>query len=459
MSRWLIFLGALACSCGARTGLLSDGTGSLLPPGGTHVSACPPGFAACNSSSPTACEVEIAADNSNCGSCGHACAEGFVCGAGQCVPPATIVQIGLGAYFSCARTASGKVFCWGANEHGQLGNGTLTASNQPVPVREIADAIEVSVGPTAACARRRSGTVMCWGEKTLGQLAGDASDSNLPIQVTGLVPEALARIVMGATAACAIQRDGTALCWGDNECGDLGDGSFIGRSDPKPVLDLSSARTLTILVVGCATLSSGGVACWGANGSGALGDGSDPFPDRTFGCGRTPRSRPGPVQGITDATDVIVGGFGAVCATRASRLVSCWGNGQERQLAGDGSGGSRSTPIQVAGISDAVQVGIGLYHACARRRSGEIACWGNDTSDAQGADWIGLFGTGGIYTGPQPARTAGITTATSLAVGAGHSCALLADGAVRCWGLNRFGELGDSTTITRTSPVAVIGLP
>ncbi len=376
------------------------------------------------------------------------------------MPPATVVQIGLGAYFSCARTASGRVFCWGANEHGQLGDGTLVSSNTPTQVPDLDDAVDLAIGATAACARRRSGTVVCWGEKTLGQFATAARDSSSPVQITGLAAGSVARIVTDAGSACAVRRDGTVVCSGDNECGDLGDGTFMSRPDPQPVLDLSSARTATILGVGCATESSGAVVCWGANGSGDLGDGTDPNPNRTFGCGPKARPRPGPVLGITDAIDVVAGGFGAVCATRSSGLISCWGYGQERQLTGDGSGGSRSVPIDVVGVSDAVQVGIGLYHACARRRSGEIACWGNDNflSDSDGP-WLGLFGTGGIYNGPQPARTLGITTATSLAVGAGHSCVLLADGTVRCWGLNRFGELGDSTTITRTAPVAVIGLP
>ena len=375
------------------------------------------------------------------------------------MPPATVVQIGLGAYFSCARAASGKVFCWGANERGQLGNGTLISSNNPAPVQSVDDAVELSVGAIAACARQRSGSVVCWGQKTLGQFAAGAHDSTSPVQVTGLVVGSVARIVTNSDSACAIRRDGTVLCWGNNECGELGDGTFLTRPDPQPVLDLASARTISIFDLGCATESSGAVVCWGANGNGGLGDGSDPYPDRTFGCGRTPRPRPGPVLGITDAIDVVAGGLGLVCATRASGRVSCWGYGQERQLAGDGSGGSHSAPIEVAGISDAVQVGIGAYHVCARRRSGEIACWGNDYRIDQ-TGWIGLFGTGEIdYRGSQPARTSGIATATSLAVGAGHSCVLLDDGTVRCWGFNGFGELGDSTTISRTAPVAVIGLP
>ena len=188
----------------------------------------------------------------------------------------------------------------------------------------------------------------------------------------------------------------------------------------------------------CALLSGGAIKCWGKNNFGQLGDGTT----------TSNSSTPVDVSGITTATSIGVGGF-HTCALLSDGEIKCWGHNNFGQL-GDGTTTGSITPVDVSGITTATSLALGESHSCALLSGGAIKCWGIHDSGQLGDGTT----TGNSAT---PVDVSGITTATSIALGYGHSCALLSGGTIKCWGFNKRGQLGDGTTTDSATPVDVIG--
>jgi alpha-tubulin suppressor-like RCC1 family protein len=240
-----------------------------------------------------------------------------------------------GEGFSCASLLGGRVKCWGLGNAGQMGVGAANTINKvPVQVTGVTTALSVSAGSGSTCASLVDGTGRCWGFNDSGQLGVPASPNQLlPVQVTGLADSQ--GIGIGNSHACARSIGaGTVRCWGRNDAGQLGDGSFNDSSSPVN----TSVNAVTSLSVGgfssCVTLEGGTVKCWGANSSGQIGDG-------TF----TDVNSPVQVAGLGDASSVSAG-YQHVCATRVNKLPVCWGAGDRGQL-GDGGTADRATPAPV----------------------------------------------------------------------------------------------------------------
>lgn len=250
-----------------------------------------------------------------------------------------------------------------------------------------------------------------------------------------------ARLTTGIYWTCGVLLNGSAKCWGQNDKGQLGDGTTTNRSTPVPVpgltnvVDMSAGYDHT-----CALLSGGTVSCWGGNASGQLGDGTT-----------TSRSIAAPVSGITSAVGISTG-YDTSCAVLAGGSVRCWGANWNGQL-GDGTqGNTRLLPVTVVGLTDAVEVAGGSDHVCALRASERVVCWGDGVQ--------GQLGILSLQSLNKPgADVAGLSGATMISAEREHTCALLRDRTVRCWGSNSFGQIGDGTTTKRTSAVAVNLLP
>jgi alpha-tubulin suppressor-like RCC1 family protein len=192
----------------------------------------------------------------------------------------------------------------------------------------------------------------------------------------------------------------------------------------------------------CAILDTGQVRCWGGNDHGQLGNGT-----------RTTSTVPQVVSGVGAALQVAAGGS-HTCVLVHGGTIQCWGLNGNGQV-GNPSHDDSLTPVPVAGISGATSVASGGFHSCAILGDGTVKCWG---SDAAGEIGDGSPGD----TTSNPTAVVGITAANpaiSLALGEFHSCALLADGTVRCWGHNGFGQLGDGTTVDRSTATPVVALP
>jgi len=157
--------------------------------------------------------------------------------------------------------------------------------------------------------------------------------------------------------------------------------------------------------------------------------------------------------------DIATGGDGHTCAVLANRTVRCWGDNLYKQLGPTVNAPPAvppvlvASPVPIAGITDAVQVVTGRGHACALRATGTVLCWGlNDSAQ------LGFAPGGGTDTTFTPTSVPGVSFVVQLAAGDAHTCALLLNGTVRCWGANGSGQLGNGTTAASTSSVVVTGV-
>lgn len=247
-----------------------------------------------------------------------------------------VISVGTGEDHSCFVTAAGAVLCFGENEDGQLGDGTDDDRDVPAPVEGLASGkVGVGGGNHFTCALGSSGAVVCWGDNDDGQLGnGTNDDSRTPVAVLGLTGATI--LSVGERHACAITAAATVVCWGDNDEGQLGDGTEDDRLEPVAV---SGVADVVALAAGddftCAVTAAGAALCWGDNGDGQLGDGT--FDDRATAA---------PVEGLAGIVTVATGDDHA-CAIDAAGLVSCWGDNDHGQL-GDGTGDDRPTPGPVS---------------------------------------------------------------------------------------------------------------
>ena len=149
---------------------------------------------------------------------------------------AHVVRVSVGDGFSCALRDDATAWCWGDNRAGQLGDGTGIGTGLPARVNVSAQVFALTTGRQHACALARNGTVWCWGSNASGQLGTPAVESlsTVPVLVVGL-PKAT-DVVAGDDFTCARTEDGHAYCWGDNDMGQLGDGTTVRRAEPRPVV-------------------------------------------------------------------------------------------------------------------------------------------------------------------------------------------------------------------------------
>jgi alpha-tubulin suppressor-like RCC1 family protein len=351
----------------------------------------------------------------------------------------------------------------------------LGGCNVPLEVLTRADAghalltgvTDLSAGATHSCAVS-GGRLACWGDNGAGELGRPVSEPKLPGWLD--VATDWARVRAGEQATCATKLDGSLWCWGFADAGQLGRGTFESSPVPQRV-ELPAAVTSFDLKfkTACAVLDGGLAACWGANGEGQVGLEDVPFqPDQP-----APRvlRQAGWLQLCT--------GQGHSCGVGLDGSLWCWGRNTEDQLGlGPAFGGQQRTLSRVGTDRDWAEVSCGISTTCARKRSGELWCWGqqrgwvgsNVPSLVEGAaDWrsvsIHVFNRGGLRAGgvwsswgrniegqlgvgdfeahDVAPLSAGVGFSL-LSIGRFHACGAK-DGAVFCTGDNPDGELGTGT--------------
>jgi alpha-tubulin suppressor-like RCC1 family protein len=405
-----------------------------------------------------------------------------------------VSAIAPGGYHTCALTTGGGLKCWGLNFAGQLGDGTTTDRLIAVDVSELTSGVAaVTTGFFHTCALTSSGGVKCWGLNHRRQLGdGSLTERWTAADVSGL-SVGNSTVAAGFNHTCAVTAGRMVKCWGDNIGGQLGDGTASVRSTPVNVAALNDglAAVATGGAHSCALSTGGGVKCWGFNSSGQLGDGStvDRFSavdvhglgsgasavatgrlhtcalgtgggvqcwgDNTSGQlgdgTATVRFIPVSVIGLNGEVGALASGAAHSCALSAAGGVKCWGDNRHGQL-GDGSNADRFTAVDVSGLSSGVgAIAVGEWHSCAVTIEGAVKCWGDNYSGQLGDDT-----TTDRWT---PVDVSGLSSgASAIAAGAGHTCSLTNDGGVKCWGANAFGQLGDGTSTFRLTPVDVGGL-
>ena len=326
----------------------------------------------------------------------------------------TAVAIAVGQNHSCAIVAGSSVACWGADDSGQLGDGTKTNSSVPVAVTGVSGATAIAAGGTFTCVIVAGGTVWCWGSSGFGALGGSTwATQAAPVAVAGVT--GATAIAAGSDHVCVVLSDGSVACWGFDAFGQVGDGKTSLKSLPVRVSGISDAIAVAAGTdYSCALLRGGSVWCWGANGFGQLGDGTT-----------TQRLVPVAVPGITGAV-AIAAGFYHTCSVLGDGTATCWGWDGYGFL--DHGTTNSLTPAAVAGVAGATAITAGTNHTCALLRSGSVDCWGRDDS--------GQLGDGAKRDVSASVRTPRVTGVTAISAGSLHTCAVLSDGSVRCWGSN-----------------------
>jgi len=358
------------------------------------------------------------------------------------LPALDVTAVATGGGHTCAVTREGAVWCWGSNGSGQLGDGTTTSRRTPVAVSGLASGVvAISASDYHTCAVTSAGALWCWGRNVEGQLGdGTTTDRLTPVVVSGLGSGATA-IAAGPGHTCAVTSAGALWCWGSNADGQLGDGTTTDALTPVAVKYLGSgvASVATGSQHTCAVTSAGAVWCWGSGTDGRLGDGNG-----------TAALTPVSVSGLLSGVVAVTAGFRHTCALTSAGAVQCWG-GNTSEI-GDGATGGRQTPVAVSGLgSGVVAIDAGPSHTCAVTSSGAVWCWGENSD--------GRLGDGTSTTQNTPAPVNGLTSGVAaVAPGNWHSCAVTEAGAVKCWGWNEDGQLGDGTTTWRVTPVPVSGL-
>jgi len=373
-------------------------------------------------------------------------------------PSAGAVAAAAGDEHTCALTIEGGVTCWGRNRFGQLGDGTKTDRLTPVGVSELASSVvALTAGADHTCALTAVGAVGCWGANDRGELGdGTNIDRSYPVAVVGLERDVIS-ISAREEHTCAVTATGAVKCWGTNWSGQLGDGTTgVGNDSAMPVDVVGLSGPVAAVASGgrhtCALLTTGTVQCWGANSSGQLGDGST-----------NDRAAPADVAGLTDVA-AIASGYGHTCALTTGGGLNCWGSNSSGQLGAttsetcgvlDGNELSCSTlAVAVAGLgTGAAAVAAGAGHTCAITTAGGLRCWGaNDFGQiGDGTGWLALDR-------PEPVDVVGLSSGvSSVAPGVWHTCAVTLAGGVKCWGYNFKGRLGDGTEEQRLTPVDVVG--
>jgi len=281
---------------------------------------------------------------------------------------------------------------------------------------------------------------VCWGDNAFGQLGnGPSATPDASARAVRVIGNQLGVIYAGYDNACGSDQEGRLLCWGNNDNGQLGNGTFSNAPAPQPVADVS----YTYVGIGrthvCGIPSAPTTRCWGSNGSGELGNGPGGVVPRPAPMSGNPRFRR------------IASGADFSCGLAADDVISCWGRNSSRQL-GDGSSvASRSVaaPIQMPTGVTFQTLSVGFASACAISRQSRLFCWG--------ANNVGQLGDGTTTLRPVPTPIGPNFTVRRVAVGLSHTCAIVDPaGDLYCWGNNDTGALGDGTTVSRQAPGAPV---
>lgn len=346
-------------------------------------------------------------------------------------PPGPILtDLSAGSEHTCAVIDDHTVRCWGDNRSGQLGDGTTTSSVQPVTVPGLTTVLTVVAGHEHTCAVLEAGTAVCWGNNGNGQLGnGTKTDSLTPVPVMGL--SGIRSIHPGVATTCALTIAGRVYCWGRG--GELGDGTVNEALTPRMISSLANVAQLSVSSNGgrstnihvCGVRVDGSAFCWGANDDGQCGNGQQ-------GIATTPVE----VSGADNGIEIVAGG-GHACL-RYTGGTSCWGGSQ---LVGDGTVERRLVPAVVSTTTIPMGLYVGDNFSLFQSSDASVWCWGQSTN-GQCGDGAAFTAGGPVYLSPIATLSTNPRTAL-IAAGGSHACAWVSTTSVTtCWGTNNFGELG-----------------
>ena len=371
--------------------------------------------------------------------------------------------LSLGDRHSCGIKTDGHAWCWGGNLFGQLGDNTSGHDEKKTSPTAVADNHKfrhISVGSYHSCALQVDGTSLCWGKNDNGQL-GDGTNisKSTPTLVSGGHKFVVLADISGSYSTCGIKVDGLAYCWGHNLQGQLGDNSTEMKMTPTAVAENHKFSQIAMgYAHTCGLKADGSAYCWGDNPSGQLGIGD-----------RYDKLIPKPVTGSHLFASLALGDSHS-CGLKNDGSVFCWGDNTYGAL-GNGTSGPNvvsTVPIPITSYRKFKQITAG-NHTCGLDVSGDIYCWGENDFAQLGNITTDNSSIPKRYKSPMYELLLGLEYTDGKAtnglhsIGNGspsrhHSCGLNNDGAAYCWGLNSDGQLGDGTSGSTSSiPSLVAG--
>ena len=405
------------------------------------------------------------------------------------------VQIAAGVEHSCAILFDGRVKCWGNGAHGRLGYGDVTnRGDDPREMGNNLTAVDLGTGRTAkqvapgyfhTCAILDDDSLKCWGSGVLGygdnaprgDGPGEMGD-NLPVVDLGTGRSAV-QVAVGTLHTCVILDDGTLKCWGFANAGQTGYGDSLtpgnqpnDMGDNLQVVNLGNSRTALQVATGdahtCVRLDDESVKCWGAGGNSRLGHGNTT--NRGSGPGEMGDNLTTVDLGAGRKAVDITTSFSHTCAVLDDGTVKCWGLASTGQL-GYGDANSRGDqPGEMGDSLPAINLGTGraaiarnvdagLQYTCATLDNGGVKCWGFGSLGQLGTESTLTLGDNPGEMGDDltPINLGTSKTAVQVATGATHSCALLDDSTVKCWGFGGLGALGYGDQLNRGNQLGSMG--
>lgn len=406
----------------------------------------------------------------------------------------------------CALANTGNMYCWGTGSGGAIGNGTTSNYTTPELVTKpsgVASWLQFSFGSQTVCAIANNYRIFCWGPDSQGQL-GDGPDQTSTVSTPTAIQmnriDSWSKVCTGITHSCGIDSNGIAYCWGNDGSGRLGNGSIGGSSTvPSRVVTPSGVTSWSEVSCGnqhtCGIANTGDAYCWGRDTEEQLGDGTGAASQQTpvlvtkpsgvsswthiqagilYSCGIGDNDQAycwgtessgelGSGGGITDTVSTptlvtnpsgvtswkSISAYTFTCGIANTDAAYCWGNDSSARL-GNGSGTTtaQSTPSLVEGVfswkSISVSRGNGL-HACGLTTANAAYCWGSDIS--------GRLGNGSVLTANQASPSAvtlpsGVTSWQAIDAGGEASCAKANTGSLYCWGADTNGRLGNGASVS-----------
>jgi alpha-tubulin suppressor-like RCC1 family protein len=187
------------------------------------------------------------------------------------------LDIAVGGAHTCGVRVDGVVLCWGAGQSHQLGTGSTTSAATPTPIASGASFSSVAAGTLVSCAVAATGDAYCWGSDSRGMLGNGTANQSQPVPAPVVGGHSFTSLTVGGVTVCGLTTNGTAMCWGGNQYGQLGNGTidFLPHSTPQPVAGgLRFTAISADLYHVCGVTAGGTTYCWGAQRHGMLGDGS-----------------------------------------------------------------------------------------------------------------------------------------------------------------------------------------
>ena len=369
---------------------------------------------------------------------------------------APVKSVATGKGFTCyVGGATSKVFCFGKNDKGQLGNGSVGSSVKPVPVTDLenssaplSEVKEVSAGENHACALLKSGRVVCWGDNSFGQLGnikaeGVGARSVLESEKNPKPYAGVKSIEAGANSTCMIVRDeGMVLCFGERFEAKLKLNWVPERVElANSIGTLTGAKQIGVgRGFGCALTKGSQVYCWGKNESNQLGlmKTSPGLAKATQVEVSYPQEMP-----LSKIEQITVGESHACALHREEKTVYCWGDNRTFQL---GNASNRGLTEQVAigsnnlTLKGVKQVSAGADRTCIISARDEIFCWGSGAHGILGNSKVSsIYPVAALDLNREP-----LSGAVQVQVGYDHTCLVDQREKLYCFGLNTHGQLGSS---------------